>query len=320
MGVGSSSYSQRGRADRELEPQRRFTETSRFLDHCHAIGAAGIQASLTDLSDEYARQVRAKAEEYGMYVEVSARLPKNDSDELDVFEHTVRATKAAGASVIRTVMLGGRRYETFKTLDDWKEFTRVSWRSLKRAEPILRRHKVRLALENHKDWRIDEMLKILKRIESEWVGVTIDTGNNMSLLEDPLETARAFAPYATAVHLKDMGVEAYDDGFLLAEVPFGTGCLDMAAIVETIRSARPEVRFTLEMITRDPLKIPCLREHYWITMGRVPGADLAASLSAVQSHGRSLPLVEQLEAEERFRIEEDNNLACLEYAKAKLEL
>ena len=137
-----------------------------------------------------------------MYVEVSARLPKNGSDELEVIKHTVRATKAAGASVIRTVMLGGRHYETFKPLDDWKEFTRVSWRSLRRAEPILRRHEVRLALENHKDWRIDEMLKILKRIESEWVGVTVDTGNNMSLLEDPLETARTFAPYATAVHLK----------------------------------------------------------------------------------------------------------------------
>ena len=320
MGIGTAAYMQRGRADQRVEPARRFTETLRFLDHCHTTGAAGIQAPLTELSDEYAQRIRSKAEEYGMYVEVSARLPKNDSDELEVFERTVRATKAAGGSVIRTVMLGGRRYETFKTLDDWKEFARVSWRSLSRAEPILRRHKVRLALENHKDWRIDEMLKILKRIESEWVGVTVDTGNNMSLLEDPLDTARAFAPYATAVHLKDMGVEAYEDGFLLAEVPFGTGCLDMAAIVKTIQTARPEVRLTLEMITRDPLKIPCLREQYWITMGRVPGADLAASLSTVKRDGRPLPLVDQLSEEERFKIEEDNNLACLEYGKAKLGL
>jgi len=320
MGIGTAAYMQRGRADQKIEPVRRFTATLRFLEHCHAVGAAGIQAPLTELTDEYAGRVRAKAEEYGMYVEVSARLPTNDSEELEVFERTVRATKAAGASVIRTVMLGGRRYETFKTLDDWKEFARVSWRSLSRAEPILRRHKVRLALENHKDWRIDEMLKILERIESEWVGVTVDTGNNMSLLENPLDTVGAFAPYATAVHLKDMGVEAYEDGFLLAEVPFGTGCLDMAAIVETIRSARPEVRFTLEMITRDPLKIPCLRKQYWVTMGRVPGADLAASLSTVRNHGRPLPLVDGLVDKERFGIEEDNNKACLEYAKAKLAL
>ena len=320
MGIGTAAYMQRGRADQKIDPARRFTATLRFLEHCHAMGAAGIQAPLTELTEGYAGRVRAKAEEYGMYVEVSARLPKNDSDELEVFERTVRATKAAGGSVIRTVMLGGRRYETFKTLDDWKEFVRVSWRSLSRAEPVLRRHKVRLALENHKDWRIDEMLKILRRIESEWVGVTVDTGNNMSLLEDPLDTVKAFAPYATAVHLKDMGVEAYEDGFLLAEVPFGTGCLDMAAVVETIRSARPEVRFTLEMITRDPLKIPCLRKQYWITMGTVPGADLAASLSTIQSHGRPLPLVDGRAHKERFRIEEDNNRACLEYAKAKLAL
>ena len=217
-------------------------------------------------------------------------------------------------------MLGGRRYETFKTLDDWKEFARLSWQSLSRAEPVLRKHKVRLALENHKDWRIEEMLSILKRIESEWVGVTVDTGNNMSLLEDPLETARAFAPYANSVHLKDMGVERYEDGFLLAEVPFGAGCLDMQAVVETIRTARPEVRFTLEMITRDPLKVPCLREQYWITMGQVPGADLAASLEAVRSHGQPLPRVDHLAAAERFRIEEHNNQACLEYAKASLAL
>jgi sugar phosphate isomerase/epimerase len=320
MGIGTAAYMQRGRADQKIERAHRFTETLNFLEHCHSEGAAGIQAPLTELSKEYAGRVRAKAEEYGMYVEVSARLPKNDAEDLEVFERTVQATKAAGASVIRTVMLGGRRYETFKTLDDWKEFTRVSWRSLSRAEPVLRRHKVRLALENHKDWRIDEMLKILKRIESEWVGVTVDTGNNMSLLEDPLDTVKAFAPYATAVHLKDMGIEAYKDGFLLAEVPFGAGCLDMAAIVNTIRSARPEVRFTLEMITRDPLKVPCLRPQYWITMGRVPGKDLAASLSAVQSHEASLPLIDGLAEKERFRIEHDNNRACLEYAKAKLAL
>ena len=220
MGIGTAAYMQRGRADQNAERTQRFTETLRFLEHCSSVGAAGIQAPLSELSDEYAGRVRAKTEEYGMYFEVSARLPKNDSDELEVFERTVRATKAAGASVIRTVMLGGRRYETFKTLDAWKEFARVSWRSLSRAEPILRRHKVRLALENHKDWRIDEMLKILKRIESEWVGVTVDTGNNMSLLEDPLDTARAFAPYATAVHLKGHGGRS-----LRRRLPAGRGAV-----------------------------------------------------------------------------------------------
>ena len=179
---------------------------------------------------------------------------------------------------------------------------------------------MQLALENHKDWRIDEMLSILKRIDSKWIGVTVDTGNNMSLLEDPLETARAFAPYATAVHLKDMGVEAYEDGFLLAEVPFGEGCLDLEAVVDAIRAARPEVRFTLEMITRDPLEIPCLHDEYWTTMGRVPGRDLAAALRIVRNHGKPLQRIERRPLDERLQIEEDNNIACLEYGQRHLGL
>ncbi len=319
MGIGTAAYMQRAGEDREVEPSLRFTETLRFLDHCRKLGAGGIQASLASLDENYCARLRDKAAEYGMYVEVSSRLPQNDRD-LERFERTVRATRAAGASVIRTVMLGGRRYENFSTLKDWTEFARTSWKSLTQAEPILRKHGVRLAIENHKDWRIDEMLRILERIDSASVGVTIDTGNNISLLEDPQETVRAFAPYANSVHLKDMGLESDEEGFLLAEVPFGEGCLDLKAIVESIRSVRPEVRFTLEMITRDPLKVPCLDENYWITMGRVPARDLASTLRAVRNNSKPLPRIGHLPVEERIRIEERNNRACLDYARVHLGL
>ena len=320
MGVGTACYMQRAIVQRDLDPTERFTETLSFLAHCRDLGAGGIQASLTSLDESYAARLRKEAEKANMYVEVSARLPLDDAGSLDKFERTVRAARVAGASVIRTVMLGGRRYETFESLGEWRDFGKRSWESLVRAEPVLRRHKVRLAIENHKDWRIDEMLSGLDRIQSEAVGVTIDTGNNMSLLEDPLEVARAFAPYAFAVHLKDMGLETYEDGFLLSEVPFGKGCLDLRAIVDTIRAARPDVRFTLEMITRDPLKVPCLKEEYWTTMGRVPGRDLAATLRTAREKGRPLPRIGHLPEPERLRVEEANNLECLEYGRAHLGL
>ena len=188
------------------------------------------------------------------------------------------------------------------------------------AQQVLARNGIRVAIENHKDWRIDEMPRTIERIDSEAVGVTIDTGNNMSLLEDPLETVRAFAPFANAVHPKDMGLESYADGFLLAEVPLGEAPLNLKAIVDTIRAARREVRFTLEMITRDPLEIPCLGEHHWVTMKDMPGSDLARSLAAVRDHGRSLPRPEQRPAEERLRFEEENILSCPQLAQAHVDL
>jgi len=109
MGVGTASYMQRAYADRESRNETPLSETLHFLDHCHKLGAAGIQAGLSSIEGGYPGKVRSRAAKYGMYVEVTARLPKDDSD-LALFQKTVRAAANAGATVIRSVNLLGRRY------------------------------------------------------------------------------------------------------------------------------------------------------------------------------------------------------------------
>ena len=78
---------------------------------------------------------------------------------------------------------------------------------------------------------------------------------------------------AFTTHFKDMGVEEYREGFLLSEVPLGTGVLDLPRVIRTLRAAHPEIRFNLEMITRDPLEVPCLAVVYWATFPDLPGKD-----------------------------------------------
>ena len=145
-------------------------------------------------------------------------------------------------------------------------------------------------------------------------------GNNMSLLEDPLETAYALAPCAATGHRKDMALEPCEDGFLLAKVPLAEGFPDLKVIVDTIRSARPQARFTLGIITRNPLGIPCQGKCYWQTMGRVPASDHAHSLELVHRNGKLLQCIEQPPAEERFQIERENYRACPEFGKGHLDL
>ena len=91
-------------------------------------------------------------------------------------------------------------------------------------------------------------------------------------------------------------------------------------MADAIRTLRPRVRFTLEMITRDPLKIPCLRDEYWATSGRVPGRDLAAALGNVRNRGMPLERITQRPLDERLQIEEDKNIVCLEHGKRHLGL
>src|SRR5205085_8990650 len=123
------------------------------------------------------------------------------------------------------------------------------------AEPIVAKHHVRMAIENHKDFRVPELLDVLKRLGSERVGVCLDTGNSIALLEDPLAVVEALAPVAVTSHFKDMAVEDAADGFRLAEVPLGDGYLDLAKMVAVLRRANLAIRFNLEMITRDPLSV-----------------------------------------------------------------
>ena len=75
---------------------------------------------------------------------------------------------------------------------------------------------------------------------------------NIALLEDPYVTVDALAPFAFSVHLKDMAVQPSERGFLLSEVPCGTGFLDLPRIVATLRKANRDIAFNLEMATRDP--------------------------------------------------------------------
>ena len=137
-----------------------------------------------------------------------------------------------------------------------------------------------------------------------------------------MELVEAFAPWAFAVHLKDMAVQEYDDGFLLAEVPLGEGILDLPKIVQTLRSRHPEVQFSLEMMTRDPLMVPCLTEKYWAAMADVPGRDLARTLKLVQARSRkeALPQISHLSQSEQFTVEEENVRRCLAYAREHLNL
>ena len=322
MGVSVASYAIRWHSETPSQTYPGFANALSLLDHCHQIGAGGVQAGVRNWNRDFAGKVRDKREKLGLYLEGQIRLPKSEED-LNRFESEVKAAKEAGASIIRTVCLGGRRYETFQSLESFQEFQLFSYQSLEWAEPIMRKHKVKLAVENHKDWRVPELLAIMKHLESEWVGITLDMGNSISLLEDPMYVVESLAPYTLTTHFKDMAFEEYEDGFLLSEVPLGQGTLDLERMVQVCRKHNPGVTFNLEMITRDPLKIPCLTESYWATFEDLPGQDLAYTLQSVRKRSTSeaaLPSVSERTPEDRLAFEEKNVLESFTYAKNTLNL
>jgi 3-oxoisoapionate decarboxylase len=321
LGLVIHSFAIRNAADRGRPSADRLSDAPRFLDHARALGARGVQVGLGAREDSAADALRERARAASMYLEGIASLPRDQAD-VARFEAEIRTAKRVGADVVRTAMLSGRRYESFASTAAFRRFADASFHSLSLAAPVVARHDVRLAVENHKDWRADELIAILKRLGNDHVGVCLDTGNSIALLEDPMEVVLALAPWAFTTHFKDMALEEDRHGFLLAEVPLGTGILDLPKVVQALRAAQPEIRLNLEMITRDPLKVPCLSEGYWVTFADLPARYLARTISLVRDHRPKdpLPRVSTLPPADQLRAEDENVRRCLAFARDLLGL
>jgi sugar phosphate isomerase/epimerase len=314
MGLTSDSF----QSVRFASPQR-LLEVDRLMRIAEQVGAAGAHGGMTQIDFDWARRTRQLKEELDMYVEIQTFLPREDPA---VFEHAVEVAKAAGASSLRVVCLLGRRYEMFDSRAAWDEAVKGFHRQIAAAVPIVEKHRMRLGIENHKDWRVDQQVDLLKQYSSEYIGVALDTGNNLSVLDDPMETVEKLAPYTFNVHFKDMAVQETETGFLLSEVPLGDGMLDLKRMVETIRRARPDVYFSLEMITRDPLEVPCLTDKYWATFDDVSGIALARALARVRANRprQPLPGIKGLSEEQRYALELANVGRSIDYAREHLGL
>ncbi len=282
-----------------------------FLEHCIDMGAGGVQSQIPADIPKH----RARREQAGLFYE--SMLPLSGD-----IVGGIRKSKEAGAVAARLGALSGRRYESFATMDEWKKFVDEARTKIAIAAKAAEAEKFPLALENHKDWTREDALALMKEFGGEYFGILLDTGNNISLLDETQELVEKLAPYALSTHLKDMGWQEHPDGFEMSEVPFGEGQLDMKRIIDTIRRARPNTKMTLEMITRNPLVVPCLTEKYWVTMPDRPASTLAKTLRTVRTDKprQPLPRMDSLSPEERLRLEDDNVKWCLNVARERYGL
>lgn len=114
----------------------------------------------------------------------------------------------------------------------------VDW--LKDAVKVAEDHGVKLAVENHIDYTSDECLELLERVDSPYLGLNLDTGNFLRLLDDPVAGAEKLADYVYATHIKDLqpvkGVDAREWYFFSA-TPVGKGLVDNQKIAQILHDA-----------------------------------------------------------------------------------
>lgn len=288
-----------------------------FVEHCHNLGLGVVETRLPQQGTP--ADFRRKIDSYGMRVILDVGFPRDEAG-IAAFDANVKAAKECGAISLHAAMTG-RRYEDFTTFEAFKQNFEKNRKSIEWAEPILRKHKLALGIENHKGWRSAEQAAWLKHVGSEWVGVHFDYGNNLSLCEQPSETLKNLLPFTIACHLKDMAVEQYEDGFLLSEVPLGDGLLDIKGMTAQMRAKNPDMPLSLEMITRDPLKIPIFTDGYWATFddpfSPISGHEMARLFNLLRKNPprKPLPRTANLSPEEQLKLEDECIANSIAYAR-----
>jgi sugar phosphate isomerase/epimerase len=158
------------------------------------------------------KAIRELIEEWGLYIEIDTR----QSDISDL-HRGLDICNALGADILRTYQIPENG-----TIDADKAVT-----VLKQAVPRCRDEGIRVAFENHEYQTAAETLQIVQRVDSEWIGVFCDTGNGMTVWEDPDVTVEILAPHAITNHFKDHVVIEENGLPVVATVPLGQGSMDL---------------------------------------------------------------------------------------------
>ncbi len=108
--------------------------------------------------------------------------------------------------------------------------------------PVCEEVGLRLAFENHLDYRISEVVQVVEGVDSPRLGINFDTGNPVAVIEDPLVAARAAAPYAINAHLKDFRIQpATSTGEpRIFWTPLGRGDAPIAEMVAILAKEAPD--------------------------------------------------------------------------------
>ncbi len=138
---------------------------------------------------------------------------------------------------------------------------------------------IRIAVENHAgDMNSAELLELIDAAGRDFVGATLDTGNALWALEEPLQALETLGPVTVCTGIRDSHLWETPEGATLQWTAVGTGLVDWAAFFRRFAELCPQAPVIIETISGRPIFLPVLRDFFWDAYPRATPATLAALL------------------------------------------
>jgi len=237
------------------------------LRRCSELGLRALNCGSGPLQDAtYRREVQAYVRESGIELLIGfgdRYIDNADGQPVDAFRRFAEQI---------CVPLGVTRIPTASSHHRWRQDPPLE-EQLQRMAAALRPlceaaadYGVRFAVENHADYRGSDLVRLFGMVGHPALRAQLDTGNAFVVAEDPVDAARALAPYTISTHIKDMTVRPMTEGewIKVKGCGIGEGDVDFHAIVDILLKECPEaddLPFNLEIEPPPGADLPRLTEE-----------------------------------------------------------
>lgn len=149
---------------------------------------------------------------------------------------------------------------------------------------------IKIAVENHAgDMNSTELLELIDAAGRDFVGATLDTGNALWALEEPMHALETLGPVTVCTGIRDSYLWETPEGATLQWTAVGAGLVDWAAFFRRFAELCPQAPVIIETISGRPIFLPVLRDYFWDAYPRATPATLAALLRLARSGGPREP-------------------------------
>jgi len=169
---------------------------------------------LHKMTAETLDEISAISKEIGVMIEVGTR-----GVDLENLLTYLSIAEKLNARLLRT---------TFETPDKDSDLKKIIAR-IKQVLPSFKEKGVSIALENYEQFKSEDLVFVIKELNSPFVGVCLDTTNSFGALERLEDVVNRLAAFTINLHLKDFDIMRFKHrmGFKIVGRPLGEGKLNI---------------------------------------------------------------------------------------------
>ena len=143
---------------------------------------------------------------------------------------------------------------------------------------------VKLAVENHGgDLQAREMKMMIEAVGRDVMGVCLDSGNPVWMLEDPHMTLETLIPYAETCHVRDSAVWKVPEGIAVRWVNMGDGNVDIDGWIRKFIQAKPGLPIIFEnLVSANPRVHAVYDPKFWDNWRQMPAWEFSRFLAVAE--------------------------------------